>query len=315
MTSDVTITVVMPVHDEAEQIRENVLRVGALLETAGIRHDFVLVDDGSRDETWAELQWLALDPATPVTAVRLSRNFGKEAALCAGLELATGDAVVTIDADLQHPPELIVEMVRLWREQGYEVVEGVKRDRGRQSVFQKLGAAFFYRVFSTLTGIDLNQATDFKLLDRRVVEAWRRMGESRTFFRGMTSWVGYRHIELPFDVVDRSAGRSKWSLRKLFWYAVDSTTSFTAVPLYAIAYLGLIFSLLAFALMVQTLWMKFSGSAVTGFTTVIILILVVGGAIMIDLGIIGVYLSKIYEETKARPRFVVADIVGGTADE
>lgn len=314
MESAPTITVVMPVYNEAQQIRGNVLLVDRILADAGIVADFVLVDDGSSDVTWRELSEMA-SGASNVTAVRFSRNFGKEAALCAGVGLAGGDAVVTIDADLQHPPALIVEMVRLWRDEGFDVVEGVKRSRGRQSVFLKLGAATFYRGFSVLTGINLKQATDFKLLSRPVVESWRRMGEVSTFFRGMTSWVGYSHCEIPFDVDDRHTGASRWSFPRLLAYAVDSTASYTSVPLYLIAYMGAVFCVLALFLGAQTLWTKFAGAAVDGFTTVIVLLLAIGGLIMIDLGIIGVYLSKIYQEAKARPRFVISEVRGSGVDE
>lgn len=314
MSATPTITVVMPVYNEASHIYENVLRVDAVLTDAGIVHGFVLTNDGSSDGTWGELSRLATS-LSGVTIADLSRNFGKEAALCAGIGLAKGEAVVTIDADLQHPPEVIVEMVRLWREEGFDVVEGVKRDRGKQSAILKLGAASFYKVFSALTGLDLDQATDFKLLDRRVVDAWGRLNETNTFFRGMTSWVGYKHCEVPFDVDDRLQGRSGWSFGKLVAYAIHSTASFTSVPLYVISYMGAVFCVLAVALGIETLWNKFAGVAVGGFTTVIILLLIIGGLIMVNLGIIGVYLSKIYEETKARPRFIISEIKGAGTDE
>ena len=312
--SEPKVTVVMPVYNEAAQITENVKRVDRILTAAGIRHGFVLVNDGSRDATWPELCRLT-DSVDDVIIANLSRNFGKEAALCAGISLATGAAVVTMDADLQHPPELIVEMVRLWRDERFHVVEGVKRSRGKQSPLQRWGAALFYRGFSMLTRINLNQATDFKLLDRSVIGAWGQLNEASTFFRGMVSWVGYRHCEVPFDVDDRREGRSGWSLRKLFAYAVHSTAAFTSVPLYLISYVGIAFCALAVILGAETLWMKFSGVAIGGFTTVILLLLTIGGVIMIDLGVIGVYLSKIYEETKARPRFIISEVRGAGEHE
>ena len=169
-------------------------------------------------------------------------------------------------------------------------------------------------MFSALTGIDLDQATDFKLLDRKVVDALALMGETSVFFRGMTSWVGYRHCEIPFDVGDRLAGRSSWSLRSLFAYAVHSTASFTSLPLHLISYIGVAFCALALALGIETLWTKVSGAAIGGFTTVILLLLIIGGVVMIDLGVIGLYLAKIYEETKARPRFIISEIRDARTD-
>jgi len=243
-----------------------------------------------------------------VAALRLSRNFGKESAICAALQRCTGDAALIIDSDLQHPPELIPEMVRLWREEGYQVVEGVKQDRGREGVMSKLFAGLFYRIFRRLTGIDIGVASDFKLLDKTVVDAWRTMPEIDTFFRGMSAWLGFRHVQVPFTVAPRAAGRSKWSFRKLLRLAANSITAYTATPLYIVAILGAILMIGALVLFVQTLINKLLGIASGGFTTVIILQLLIGSCVMLSLGIIGVYLSKIYEETKRRPRFVVCDV-------
>lgn len=292
-------------------IRDNILEVEAVMRAAGIPHDFVVVDDGSRDGTFDVLEQLtALLPN--LTVLQLSRNFGKEAALAAGLEVALGDAVVTMDADLQHPPELIPEMVRLWRDEGFEVVEGVKTHRGREHPLNTLFARLFYRSFSAMSGIDLRDATDFKLLDRRAIQAWHAMGETITFFRGMTRWVGFRHVEVPFAVRDRAAdGRSRWRFARLVSYGVDSIASYTSHPLYFVAYIGTAFCIGAVGLATQTLWVKLSGHAVSGFTTVIILLLAIGGFVMIDLGIIGIYLSKIYEESKRRPRFIISRRLGG----
>lgn len=301
-----TLTVIMPVFNEAAQISANVQEVHSILEAAGVDHNFVLVDDGSRDSTWLRLQEMARSPV-PVLAVRLSRNFGKEAALSAGLKKADGDAVVTMDADLQHPPRIILEMIDLWREGGFDVVEGVKIDRGRQSWTHKALAGTFYSGFSALTGLSLKQATDFKLLDRRVVDVLTGLNEKSTFYRGLTTWVGFTHATLPFAVEERTEGASRWSLRHLLRYAVDSTVSFTTVPLYLVSYAGAAFFVIGVLLGIQTLWVKISGSAVDGFTTVIILLLGIGGMIMVNLGVIGLYLSRIYDEAKARPQFVVGE--------
>ncbi|MDD4414354.1 MAG: glycosyltransferase family 2 protein [Oscillospiraceae bacterium] len=298
------ITILMPVYNEGDFIYNNVMTVDNLLEREGIEHQFLLVDDGSRDKSWAELCRLA-DDHEQVSIIRLSRNFGKEAALCAGLENADGDAVLVMDSDLQHPPELIPEMVRLWRDEGYDVVEGVKEDRGRESLPTKLPALLFYRTFSRTTGIDIGVASDFKLMDRSAVEAWKQLPEKNTFFRGLSAWVGYKRYALPFKVSPRVGGQTKWSMRSLSRLAVNSITAYTAAPLFIIFWLGLLMGIGAIIMTVQTLYIYFAHRADPGFSTVILLQLFIGSAIMISLSIIGLYIAKIYDEVKARPRYLI----------
>jgi dolichol-phosphate mannosyltransferase len=295
----------MPVYNEGEQIYQNVVEVMQILNRNKIEYQFVLVDDGSRDNTLSELNRLYKNYKN-VSVIQLTRNFGKEAALCAALENASGDACLVLDADLQHPAELIPEMVRLWSKEGYDVVEGVKSDRGSESLFGKIAALTFYKIFNKTSGINLESASDFKLLDRKVVEAWKSLNESITFFRGMSAWVGFNRIQIPFEVKKRTNGNSKWSAKSLTKLAVQSITSYTSAPLYMITLLGVIMLFIDFILLIQTLFMKFSGKALTGFTTVIILLLGTGSCIMISLGIIGVYISKIYDEIKNRPRYLIA---------
>ncbi len=302
------ITVVMPVYNESDQIYQNVRFVGSVLNQAQIEHQFLLVDDGSTDSSWDELRRLSSDYGN-IAAIRLSRNFGKELALCAALEHASGDAVVVMDCDLQHPAEKIIEMERLWREQHYDVVEGVKAKRGKESLGMKIAALSFYNLFRKTTGIDIGVASDFKLLDRKVVEAWRAMPERDTFFRGMSAWVGFRRIQLPFDVQERAVGKTKWSVRGLMRLAVNSMASYTAAPLYLIGTVGLLMILGMIVVLIQTLIMKILGFAQDGFTTVIILILLVGGCLMISLATIGLYLSKVYEEVKSRPRYIISSLL------
>lgn len=294
----------MPVYNEGDYIYNNVIIVDQLLEKEGIEHQFLLVDDGSRDKSWAELCRLANDRQN-VSIIRLSRNFGKEAALCAGLESASGDAVIVMDSDLQHPPERIPEMVRLWREEGYDVVEGIKADRGRESFGSKLAALLFYRTFQRTTGIDIGIASDFKLLDRSVVEAWKKLPEKNTFFRGLSAWVGYKRYAMPFEVAPRAGGNTKWTLRSLMRLAVNSITAYTAAPLFIVFWLGVIMGIGAVIMTIQTLYNFFSNQADPGFSTVILLQLFIGSAIMISLSIIGMYISKIYDEVKARPRYLI----------
>lgn len=302
------ISLVIPVYNEGEHIHNSIEQVKTILKNAGIPYEFVLVDDGSKDCSWSELKKMAEEDAA-VTAVRLSRNFGKEPALCAGLDAATGDAVIVMDADLQHPPELIPEMVRVWHEEGYDVVEGVKSSRGKESVFYKMCAGLFYNVLDKATGIPFKDASDFKLLDRKVVEAWKQMPEKMTFFRGMSAWVGFERKTLYFEVQERVNGSSKWSLKHLATLAVTAITSYTSVPLHAVTVLGMIMFGLSVVLGIHTLVMKLLGYALGGFTTVILLQLLIGSMIMISLGIIGIYLMKIYHEIKGRPRYLVSSCI------
>lgn len=298
------ITVVMPVYNEGDYIYHNVETVDVVLNKAAIDHQFLLVDDGSKDASWRELCRLAEDYAH-VSVIRLSRNFGKEAALCAALENADGDAVVVMDSDLQHPPEYIPEMVRLWQEEGYDVVEGVKEERGKESLGSKLSALLFYRTFRKTTGIDIGVASDFKLMDRSAVDAWKELRENNTFFRGLSAWVGYKRYALPFKVAPRAGGETKWTFKSLAKLAVNSITSYTSAPLFVVFWLGILMGVAALVMTVQTLYMYFSHHAETGFSTVILLQLFIGSGIMISLSVIGLYIAKIYDEVKGRPRYLI----------
>lgn len=299
------ISIVIPVFEEASHLEASFERIRVVLEQESIESEWILVDDGSRDTTWEVMSRLA-NRWPRVKALRLSRNFGKEAALCAGLDAANGEAVVTIDADLQHPPELISEMVCRWREGGVDIVEAVKVDRHHDGFLKRSTADLFYRIFLRFTSVDLRGASDFKLMDRRALESWREMRERITFYRGMSAWLGFRRERIPFTVSPRSASRSKWSWPTLFRLSVRAMTSFTSLPLQLISALGLAFFILSLALGLQTLWMKWSGAATSGFTTVILLQLVIGSALMFSLGIIGTYLSRIHDEVKGRPRYIIA---------
>ena len=298
------ITVLMPVYNEGKYIYNNVMKVDSLLIEKGIEHQFLLVDDCSTDNTWDEMCRLASD-YPHVSIIRLSRNFGKESALCAGLENAAGDAVVIMDSDLQHPPEYIPEMVRLWREEGYNVVEGVKEDRGKESLGSKLAALLFYRTFRRTTGIDIGVASDFKLMDRSAVEAWKKLPERNIFFRGLSAWVGFKRCTLPFKVAPRAGGDTKWTFSALVRLAINSITAYTAAPLFIVFWLGVLMGIGAVILGIQTLYNYFAHQSVPGFSTVILLLLFIGSAIMISLSIIGLYIAKIYDEVKARPRYII----------
>lgn len=319
---DAKLCVVMPVYNEAN-IAVGVERTIAVLDGAGIPYEFILVDDGSTNDAWNQITDLARTHEN-VVGIALSRNFGKERALCAGLDHVTGACCVCIDSDMQHPPELIPEMYRLWKEEGYEVVEGVKQARGRENPVYGFFAKLFYGLLRTLSGIDLKNASDFRLLDRSALEAWRSMPERETFFRGMSSWIGFRRVQVPFEVAPREFGSSKWSVRGLFRLAFDAITAYSSAPLYLAFCFGLLFLLFTVGMLGQTLYMKLMGYSQDGFTTVIVLQLIIGSVLLVNLGIVGIYIKNIYEEIKQRPRYIVRRTTkdhmdrapgGGTANE
>ena len=302
------LSVVLPSYNEEEMVPVAARTVHEILAAEGIDHELLFVDDGSRDATWQRIREAAASvPA--VRGVHFSRNFGKEAAIFAGLNEAKGDCVAVIDCDLQHPPEKLVEMYRLW-EQGFEVVEGVKSDRGKESVMHRFAAKTFYAIISRATGIDMSRASDFKLLDRKAVNVILTMREKRAFFRALSSWVGFRTTEVSYEVRERTAGESKWSTWSLMKYAVSNITAFTAMPLHLVTVFGVLTLLTSVVLGIIALVQKIAGTALGGFTTVIILLLFLGSLIMISLGIIGYYVGNIYEEIKDRPRYIIADTCG-----
>lgn len=300
------VSILIPIYQEGAQILENVRKVHNILEEHDIVHEFVLVDDGSGDDTWDYIVEAARE-IPKVHAIRLSRNFGKEAALYAGIDAVKGDACVIMDADLQHPPELIPEMVRLWVEDGFEIVEGVKATRGKEKAINTIGAKLFYKAMKKMSGFDLMGASDFKLLSRQVILTLREFKERNTFFRGISVWVGFKRTCLSFEVAERTHGQSKWSLLKLLKLSINAITAYTAFPLQIVTIFGLGFLVASFLLGLQTLFNFFSGIAVSGFTTVILLILIVGSMLMISLGIIGTYIAQIYDEVKDRPRYVIGE--------
>ena len=307
------LSVVLPSYNEEKMIPVAAARLGEILQGAGIDYELLFVDDGSRDATWAEIQRCA-EQDRHVVGVHFSRNFGKEAAMFAGLETAKGDCVVVLDCDLQHPPEKIVEMFRLW-EQGYEVVEGIKEDRGEESGLHKFAANSFYSLISRATGMDMASSSDFKLLDRKVVDTLNALPERNVFFRALSFWVGYKKAEVRYCVQERTAGESKWSTRSLIKYAITNITSFSSAPLHLVTAMGFVTLIVALVFGVISLVQKLTGVALGGFTTVILLLLFIGSMLMISLGIIGFYLARIYDEIKGRPRYIISRICGREGEE
>lgn len=300
------LSVVLPAYNEEKMIPKVTEQLGNLFREHRIAYELIFVDDGSTDNTWAEIEKAGMD--SRVVGVRFSRNFGKEAAITAGLSASHGDCCVVMDCDLQHPPKTVIEMYRLW-EQGFEVVEGVKRSRGEENKAYGFCAKCFYKLLSRAVKIDMSKASDFKLLDRAVVDTLIQMPERNAFFRALSSWVGYKTTQVVFDVQQREEGKSKWSTLSLIKYALTNIVAFSAAPMYLVTLAGVLTLIFCGIMGIQTLVNYFSGRAIEGFTTVILLLLFIGSIIMISLGIIGYYLSKIYEEVKQRPRYIVSKTV------
>ena len=298
------LSVIVPAYNEEENIFAASEEISKVLEGAGIDNEIIFVNDGSEDSTWIEIL-AASKEYENVRGLCFSRNFGKEAAILAGLSESAGECCAVMDCDLQHPPAKLVEMYRLW-EQGYEVIEGVKSSRGKESVFHKLAAKLFYKIMSGSVKIDMMQASDFRLLDRKAVDIIVQMPEHFSFFRALSSWVGFETASVSFDVAERNAGRTKWSKKGLIKYALSNITSFSSAPMHLITVLGIVILIFSLVFGIISLVQKICGAALGGFTTVIIMIGVIGSIIMISLGIIGYYISRIYEELKGRPRFIIS---------
>lgn len=302
------LSVIIPSYNEEDNIARTASRLREILTEADIPYELLFISDGSRDRTFEEIEKAATEDPN-VKGYEFSRNFGKEAAIFAGLGQAKGNCAVVIDCDLQHPPETIPEMFRLWKE-GYDVVEGIKSDRGDEGKLHKLFVGAFYGIMSKLMKINMNDTSDYKLLDRRVMDALLELKESNTFFRALSFWVGFRSASVSYVVQERTAGESKWSFFSLLKYAVMNTTSFTTAPLQIVTFLGMLSIGVSVIMGLQTLIRYFMGNSVEGFTTVILLVLIIGGFIMLSLGIIGHYLARIYEEVKGRPRYIIARETG-----
>lgn len=304
------ISLLIPFYNEENQIPITLAAVYPIMDSLNLDYELILVDDGSRDRTWPVIE-AAGQKDSRIIGLHFSRNFGKEAAICAALDQSTGDAVILMDGDLQHPPQHIPEMVRLWQE-GFEVVEGVKTTRGKESISSRLNAHVFYGLFRRFSGYDLRNASDFKLLDRCVVDQWRRLGEHDTFFRGLSAWLGFKRTTFSFEVAARQTGGSKWSVVRLAGLSINAITGFSALPLQFITGLGLLLLLLCMVLGIQTLVNWLIGHAASGFTTVILLLLLIGGSIMISLGLIGIYIARIFTEVKGRPRYIISETTLGS---
>jgi glycosyltransferase involved in cell wall biosynthesis len=301
------ITIVIPAYNEEHNILPVLSAITVEMQKTKESYSIIVVDDGSTDKTW-QIITKARDDFPMLQAIQLSRNFGKEAALVAGLDMAKGDAVIIMDADMQHPPTLIPEMIRLWKSGSVDIVETAKRVRGRESFFYKACSKFLYTMLNRLTATNMNNVSDFCLLDAKVISAWRHIRETNLFFRGILVWLGFRREKIFFDVLPRVRGFSKWTFIQLVKLAITSITAFSSLPLRVVTMLGGLFLLFAAVMGMRAVFLKFySNVVIDGITTLILLILLVGSLLMIALGIIGEYIARIYDEVKLRPRYIVAN--------
>ena len=300
------LSIIIPAYNEEQCVKRAYNAIYSLLAENNIESEFIFVNDGSSDRTYEIINELSSEQDN-IIGLHFSRNFGKESAISAGLAAVSGNCAVVIDCDLQHPPEKIIEMYHLW-EQGYEIVEGIKKERGQEKKMHSIGAKFFYSVISHMAGFDMANSSDFKLLDRKVIDVLNKMPE-RGFFRAISYWVGYNKTIVEYDVGERVDGESKWSTHGLIKYALSNISSYSTAPMQTVTVLGVLMLIISVIFGVWALIDKITGRALEGMTTVIIITIFIGSIIMISLGIIGYYIARIYEEIKGRPKYIISSTV------
>lgn len=298
------LSVVIPAYDEEQMLHKTAETIKTILDNEKIEFEILFVNDGSKDDTWNLISEEGKNDAR-IRGVGFSRNFGKESAIFAGLAEVKGDCTVVIDCDLQHPPIKIVEMYKLW-EQGYEVIEGVKSSRGKESRLHAMAAKMFYNMISKASGIDMSRASDFKLLDRKVVDELLKLPEKAAFFRALSSWVGFKTIQIEYDVQQREEGVSKWSTKSLIKYAISNITSFTTLPMQIVSVIGVIMMVLSVVCLISFIYKSSINTNMALLFLLLGLQCFIGGVILIGIGIVGYYISKIYDEVKKRPRYIIS---------
>lgn len=304
------LSIVIPVCDEERNVRPIYQRLSACLSALGADSEIIFVDDGSADRTADEIAAISERDAK-VRLISFSRNFGHQAALSAGMDRATGDAVISMDGDLQHPPELIAELVKLWRD-GYQVVYTLRTSSRRAFGPKAVFSALYYWCFRRISGVDLPSNTaDFRLLDAKVVAVLKQMPERNRFLRGMVCWTGYKSIGVPYQAEDRREGRSKYGFGRMVSLALDGLVSFSVTPLYCAVGVGALISCFGFLYTIFALYSKLvTHHVLPGWTSLMMLTSIVGGFQLLVMGIIGIYLGKVYEEIKQRPLYVVSRELG-----
>ncbi|MCX7634210.1 MAG: glycosyltransferase family 2 protein [Syntrophales bacterium] len=305
MNGNPDLSIVVPLYNEEGSITALYGALTSVLTSMGLTYEIILVDDGSTDGTPEQAEIIASQDDR-VRIITLSRNFGHMTALTAGLDHAIGRAVITMDGDLQHPPELLPVLVERWQD-GAEVVNTIRQERLPLFSFKRFSAVLFYRLFSWMGGIRMPpNAADFRLLDRKVVDALKTLRERGRFIRGLVSWVGFRQDFVAYEPQRRGTGRSKYPLKRMLSFAVDGIVSFSSLPLRAAVYLGLAVAGISFLDLLYALYIRlFTDRAVEGWTSLLVAVLFLGGVQLIFLGVIGEYLSRIYEETKQRPLYII----------
>jgi glycosyltransferase involved in cell wall biosynthesis len=303
-------SVIIPVYNEALVIRETYKRLKTVMEQADGSYELLFVNDGSKDETIEILKELSLKDET-VKYLDFSRNFGHQIAITAGMDYALGEAVVIIDADLQDPPELILEMIQKWKE-GYEVVYAKRTKRKGETIFKKVTAHLFYRILRASTDIDIPLDTgDFRLMDRKVCDQLVSMRERNRFVRGLVSWVGFKQTAVEYERDERFAGETKYPLKKMLRFSMDGITSFSYKPLKLASLLGFFLSFSSVIWMVVVLYLKlFTNSTVVGWSSLLMATLFFNGVVLIMLGVMGEYIGRIYDEVKHRPLYILKDCRG-----
>ena len=300
-------TIIAPVYNETESLDELYHQICEVMDTTGEVWELVLVDDGSKDGSTDKIREMAAADER-VRPVIFARNFGHQIAVTAGMDYSRGQAVVIVDADLQDPPQVILELIEKWRE-GYEVVYAVRAEREGESWFKKTTASLFYRLIFRITDVKIPLDTgDFRLLDRKVVDVMGQMGERHRFLRGMSAWAGFKQIGVPYKRAARFAGVTKYPLRKMFALAINAITGFSYVPLQLATYLGFASAAISILAIIAVVIMRLSGSqAFYGQATTLSAVLFLGGVQLISLGILGEYIGRIYDEVKGRPLYIVSE--------
>ncbi|WP_141500332.1 glycosyltransferase family 2 protein [Paenibacillus luteus] len=303
-------SVIVPMYNEEEVIEHTYERLKLVMDSADEPYELIFVNDGSKDRT-VELISMICDFDPNVRLVNFSRNFGHQIAISAGMDYAKGDAIVVIDADLQDPPEVILDMIAKWKE-GYEVVYGKRLKRKGETVFKKLTAKLFYRTLRSLTNVDIPVDTgDFRLIDRKVCDVLRGLKEKNRFVRGLVSWIGFRQTMVEYEREERFAGETKYPLKKMIAFAIDGITSFSYKPLKIATYIGFTLSMTSFLYLLVVIFQKlFTGSTIAGWASIVAMNLLFNGIILILLGIIGEYIGRIYDESKNRPLYIVREVQG-----
>lgn len=300
------LSIILPSYNEEINIERTATSLKEILQKNNISYELIFINDGSTDNTWKKIDSCGQSDPN-IKGISFSRNFGKEACITAGLRNCHGDCCVVMDCDLQHPPEVVVKMYRLW-ENGYEIVEGVKSTRGQESRIHKIFAKSFYNIISKLIGINMKDSSDFKLLDRKVINAICEFPEKNTFFRALSFWVGFKSVKISYDVLPREFGTTKWSFKKLFLYAINNLSSFTTVPLQFITIIGGFLSIISIIGFFKLFVDFICGYTVKSFFWISLLLIFLMSCIMVGLGILGYYVAKIYREVIGRPQYIISDI-------